>query len=162
MSLSQLQLANRTEILADLSRTPIKVTAKQTVSAPRGSFEQLVVTLPRGMRVFDITESRDIAADPFLKDYTVDDTSAETTKVTVYLNRPCSDSLRLNWDLEPVNQDIPGKLTFESFRVEGANAHTGEVEVIAPAGFEIERLDTPVDARRTTVKTAFSLSLIHI
>lgn len=157
-SISQLQLANKTEILADLSRTPIKLTAKQTVTAPRGSFEQLVVTLPRGMRVFDITESRDISADPFLKDYTVDETSTDSTQVTVYLNRPCSDSLRLNWDLEPVDPDIPGKLTFESFRVAGASAHSGEVEVIAPAGFEI--VGTPIDARRTTVKSAFNSNQI--
>jgi hypothetical protein len=153
-SVSRLQLANRTEFLADLSKTPIKLSAKQTITAQQGSFEQLRVTLPKGIRVFDISELRDTAADQLLKDYTFAE-AGDATTVTIYLTRPCSETIRLNWDLDPVLQKVPGKITFESFHVAGANVHTGEVEVIAPAGFEIERLDF-LDARRTTVKTTLA------
>ena len=138
-----------TRMISDLTSEPVDLTAIQSISARSGSFQTLRIQLPEGVNLFDIQDMAENSSERLLDDFRL---LEDNRTVVITLRQPCTDTLELKWLLEPVNHVIPGKLTYTSFLVENARTHTGEIEIIASEGFQIDRLETR-DVRRTRVMT---------
>lgn len=147
---AQSVLRTETQMLIDLTRSPVYIAVSQEISPLSGAFAEVVVSLPDGFEAVavDGTDYASLVRDP-----------EDKRHVTVKFKKSISQPTRLNWTLKSTADDAKLKVVLSPMKVERARISRGTIDIRTPDGFRFNRLEEH-ELERASVRGAVAADQI--